>query len=214
MENNKDKEKLFISATDTIVVFENKLLENITTTHHVVPFVIFIPVISYFIYETISFIYSGSIQQPLFIIPLIISAILLWTFTEYIIHRFVFHAQLKSKFGKKFLYLMHGAHHDYPNDPRRLVVPPLLSVSGGIVFYTLSYLFLGRYLAAPFFASLVTSYLIYDWFHYASHHLKINNSHIRMLIKQHLLHHYKDPKKGYGFTTTLWDMILRTKFKK
>ena len=31
---------------------------------------------------------------------------------------------------------MHGAHHDYPNDLKRVVVPPIVSLGGAAFFYT------------------------------------------------------------------------------
>ena len=210
----KEKNKLFVSGKETVTIFENSFLEWITTTHHIVPFLIFIPVIIYFIWETVVFSLSGNIENTLYLLPLFIGAVFLWTIIEYSGHRFVFHSKPKSDFGKKLLYVIHGAHHDYPNDTRRLVVPPLVSVTGGVLLYWLSYTLFGRYYSAPFFASLVSAYLFYDWFHYASHHVRIKNKYIRMLIKHHLEHHYKDPDNGYGFTTRMWDILLNTMFKK
>jgi len=207
------KQSFFISGKESIVIYENKFLEGLTTCHHAVPFVIFVPVIIFAIYQTITFTMEGSISNPWYIVPLVIGGILLWTVIEYSGHRFVFHSQPNSAIGKKLLYLIHGAHHDYPNDPKRLVVPPIVSVPGGIVFYSVAYLLFGKYHAAPFFCALVSSYLFYDWFHYASHHMTIKNKYIRMLIKHHLMHHYKDPESGFGFTTTLWDKMLSTMFK-
>ncbi len=214
MDQQVKKEKLFVSGTQKIKVFENKFLEWVTTTNHLVPFFIFIPVVLYFTYETIFFIYKGSLDQPWYIVPLILGAIFLWTFIEYTGHRFVFHSKPKSALGKKMLYVIHGAHHDYPNDPKRLVVPPVVSLLGGVLLYWMSYTMFGRVYASPFFASLVLAYLIYDWFHYVSHHVKVKNKYVRMLIKHHLEHHYKDPDSGYGFTTKFWDVIMNTMFKK
>ena len=214
MDQQVKKEKLFVSGTQKIKVFENKFLEWVTTTNHLVPFFIFIPVVLYFTYETIYFIYKGSFDQPWYIVPLILGAIFLWTFIEYTGHRFVFHSKPKSALGKKMLYVIHGAHHDYPNDPKRLVVPPVVSLLGGVLLYWMSYTMFGRVYASPFFASLVLAYLIYDWFHYVSHHVKVKNKYVRMLIKHHLEHHYKDPDSGYGFTTKFWDVIMNTMFKK
>ena len=213
MSESKSKQKLFISGTESVTIFRNKLLESITTTHHIVPFLIFIPVVLYFIYETVVCCLNGQIDNYWFLTFLIIGGVLFWTIIEYTGHRYVFHSKPKSDFGKKMLYLIHGAHHDYPNDPKRLVVPPIVSVTGGILLYLLSLNLFGPFYSAPFFAMLVLSYLVYDWFHYASHHMTIKNKYIRMLIKHHLLHHYRDPDNGFGFTTTLWDRILNSMFK-
>ena len=48
-----------------------------------------------------------------------IVGILAWTFTEYILHRFVFHLDESlpdSRFAFLFHYLMHGIHHAFPMD--------------------------------------------------------------------------------------------------
>ena len=210
---NSDNRSLFISGKESIKIYDNKFLESITTTHHVVPFIIFVPVTLFFLYQTILLSIAHN-YNPWLNFPLIIGGVLLWTFIEYTGHRYVFHSNPKSKTGKKLLYLIHGAHHDYPNDPRRLVVPPIVSIPGGLLLYWGIYSLFGPYMSAPFFMSLVFSYLVYDWFHYASHHMTLKNKYFRMLVKHHLLHHYRDPENGFGFTTTAWDKILNTMFKK
>ena len=65
-----------------------------------------------------------------------LASLLAWTFTEYFLHRFVFHYKAKSRFGKYIIFLFHGIHHD---DRRcaRLVMPPVpavIIVSGCIYF--------------------------------------------------------------------------------
>ena len=52
-----------------------------------------------------------------------------WTLTEYFGHRYLFHTVFALPFGlgPRFQFLIHGVHHIYPNDPLRLVMPPLLS---------------------------------------------------------------------------------------
>ncbi len=214
MDKPSSKKKLFISGTESITIFNSKILESITTTHHIVPFLIFVPVVLYFFYLTVVFCMAQQINNYWYLTLLLISGVLFWTFIEYTGHRFFFHSHPKSDFGKKMLYLIHGAHHDYPNDPKRLVVPPIVSVPGGILLYLMSFSLFGSFYSAPFFAMLVLSYLVYDWFHYASHHMTIKNKFIRMLIKHHLMHHYRDPEKGFGFTTTLWDRLMNSMFKK
>jgi len=214
MQEDNKKKPLFVSGTETIKIFDNKLLESLTAANHILPFVIFIPVILYFLIETIYFIYIGLIEQSLWLIALFFAALLLWTLIEYLGHRFVFHYKAKSKKIKKLLYIIHWAHHDYPNDPKRVVVSPIISIIAGLALYAISYILLGRYYASPFFCFIVTLYMIYDWFHYASHHLDFKNKYYQKIKQHHLLHHYKDPDNGFGFITTIWDHILKTTFKK
>ena len=51
-----------------------------------------------------------------------------WTLTEYWLHRIVFHFEPEDGIGARLHWIIHGVHHDHPNDPMRLVMPPSVSV--------------------------------------------------------------------------------------
>ena len=53
---------------------------------------------------------------------------LFWTLTEYWLHRVIFHFEPEDGVGARLHWIMHGVHHDHPNDPMRLVMPPSVSV--------------------------------------------------------------------------------------
>ena len=53
--------------------------------------------------------------------------VLLWTLLEYVLHRFLFHISSKDESGKIRAFMMHGYHHEFPNDKMRLVAPPLMA---------------------------------------------------------------------------------------
>jgi len=46
-----------------------------------------------------------------------------WTLSEYWIHRGIFHFEPEEGFGARLHWIIHGVHHDHPNDPMRLVMP-------------------------------------------------------------------------------------------
>jgi 4-hydroxysphinganine ceramide fatty acyl 2-hydroxylase len=54
--------------------------------------------------------------------------LLMWTFMEYMLHRFLFHAEdkwlPKGNFAMATHFLFHGIHHAFPMDKLRLVFPP------------------------------------------------------------------------------------------
>src|SRR4051812_50205787 len=58
-----------------------------------------------------------------------------WTLCEYWIHRVVFHFEPEKGFGARLHWIIHGVHHDHPNDPLRLVMPPSVSVPLATLFY-------------------------------------------------------------------------------
>jgi 4-hydroxysphinganine ceramide fatty acyl 2-hydroxylase len=167
--------------------------------------VLYVPVIGYMLYTSVW-------QRQLSIVAvtaLFLLGVLLWTLTEYLIHRYVFHYEPKTRWGKRLHYVIHGVHHDYPNDARRLVMPPVVSIPLAFLFYGLFLLVFGS-LTPPVFAGLVFGYVCYDMLHYATHHLAMKRG-ARLWLKQyHLRHHFKDDHVGYGISSPLWDYVFRT----
>jgi sterol desaturase/sphingolipid hydroxylase (fatty acid hydroxylase superfamily) len=135
--------------------------------------------------------------------------VLLWTLLEYLIHRYVFHYEPKTRLGKRLHYIIHGVHHDYPNDGRRLVMPPSISVPLAFLFYGAFLLIFARF-ASSAFAGLVFGYVCYDMLHYATHHFPMKRGAWLWLKQYHLRHHYKDDQVGYGISSPLWDYVFRT----
>ena len=203
--------KNFISNKDESVrMFENNFLDKFTRIHYTVPLYIFGPVILYSIYRSISidhlsfFIISAFLLFGLFI----------WTLTEYVMHRFVFHWMPPGKFGKRLHFVFHGVHHDYPSDSKRLVMVPTVSIPLAALFFFLFKFFIGDSYVFPFFAGFLLGYLIYDMIHYAVHHFNLKSKFWLDLKQYHMLHHYKDMDNGYGVSSKFWDLIFRTTFGK
>src|SRR5438445_8588866 len=98
---------------------------------------------------------------------LFLLGVLLWTLIEYLIHRYVFHYQPKTRLGKRLHYIIHGVHHDYPNDARRLVMPPSISVPLAFLFFGLFLVIFGR-LSPSVCAGLAFCCVCYDLLHSAA----------------------------------------------
>lgn len=203
--------KNFVSNKDeTVRMFESDFMEALSKVHPAVPVVIYVPVISFFFYISIA---DFSIPG-LNIFYLIVLGIIVWTFTEYILHRFIFHYEPHSKFGEKIHFIFHGVHHDYPNDSKRLVMPPSVSIPLAVLFYVIFQTILGGKLVAPFFIGFLLGYLAYDMTHYAVHHFRIHNRFLLALKKHHMKHHFQDATKGFGVSSPAWDKIIGTDFPK
>jgi len=138
-----------------------------------------------------------------------------WTFVEYALHRFVFHHEVRSPFGRRLHFLAHGIHHLDPWDRLRLVFPPVPAMLIAAPIFGLLYLaVLGT--AEPLenafahMAGLLVGYLVYDLSHYYQHHAKPRTRLGRWLKRYHLEHHHKHPHALYGVSTPLWDVVFRT----
>lgn len=201
--------KKFVSNKDeTVRMFKSDFMEALSRVHPVVPLIIFVPVILYMFY--LSYWYF---QLPLTnIFGLVMFGVFVWTITEYLLHRFIFHLELKSELGKKIHFIFHGVHHDYPSDSRRLVMPPSVSIPLATLFYFLFRFLIGDVAVYPFFAGFLSGYLFYDMTHYAVHHFNMHSKFWLALKHHHIKHHYKDPDRGFGVSSPLWDIVFGTNY--
>jgi 4-hydroxysphinganine ceramide fatty acyl 2-hydroxylase len=203
-------EKLFVSnKNESARIFKSDYLEFFSKVHFTAPLYFFLPFIGYLYYSSF-WERDYSIVEFL---GLTLSGILIWTCSEYLLHRFLFHYHPKSKTAKRFFFIIHGVHHDYPNDAKRLVLPPSISLPLATLFYFLFRYNIGEYYLPPFFAAFLLGYLFYDMGHYAMHHFKLKGKFWSAIKDHHMKHHYVDPKHGFGVSSPLWDVIFRSGYK-
>lgn len=199
-------DKLYVSnKNETVRMFDSNFMEFFSHVHPATPAILYGPVI-------LLMLYIALVQKQLSLLAVIAFfalGVLSWTLLEYIIHRYVFHYQPKSRWGKVLHFIMHGVHHDYPNDATRLVMPPVISIPLAVVFYVVFWLTLGRFAPAAL-AGFGFGYVCYDTIHYATHHFQMKRGIWRWLKQYHLRHHYQDDHAGYGVSTPLWDYVFRT----
>jgi len=202
--------KRYISNEDESArMFESDILDFFSHVHPSIPAIIYLPIISYMLYETA---YTGVGFTNAF--SLTIFGLVVWSFTEYMLHRFIFHYVPKSGWGKRIHFMFHGVHHDYPNDSTRLVMPPAVSIPLSTFFYFLFKGVVGSHFVPPFFAGFMIGYLTYDLSHYAFHHFNLHGKIGLYLKRQHIRHHYMEPDSNYGVSSPLWDFVFGTYMKK
>lgn len=195
--------KYVSNKNETIRLFKNPILEYFSHIHPVTPIVVYVPVLlylSYYGYNQVGLLY-GSLG--------FIAGLLLWSLTEYVIHRWAFHYEPKTEVGKKVHFLVHGIHHDYPRDATRLVMPLLVSVPLALLFYILFKTLFGVY-NFNIFSGFIFGYVSYDSIHYATHHLDMKGKLGKFLKTYHLRHHYADDHTAYGVSNPMWDYVFGT----
>jgi 4-hydroxysphinganine ceramide fatty acyl 2-hydroxylase len=199
-------ERLYVSTkNETVRMFESDFMEFFSRVHPVTPLVLYLPVVGYMLYVSV---WQRDLSVAA-ITALFLLGVSLWTLLEYLIHRYIFHYEPKTRLGKRLHYVIHGVHHDYPNDARRLVMPPSISVPLAFLFYGALLLIFWR-LTPAVFAGLVFGYVCYDMLHYATHHFAMKRGVWLWLKQYHLRHHYKDDHVGFGISSPLWDYVFRT----
>ncbi len=197
--------KNYISNEDKSArMFKSDFVEVLTHVHPAMPLLVFLPVIAY----SLRLVYGRvDISTQL---SLAIAGLFFWTLTEYLLHREVFHLKPESSWGKRLHFIMHGVHHDYPNDSRRLVMPPAVSIPLAAFFFILFRKVFGVVYVYPFFAGFIFGYLTYDMTHYAIHHFPLRGRIGTYLKKHHFRHHYMDADINFGVSSPLWDVVFRT----
>ncbi|GMU46429.1 MAG: hypothetical protein AMXMBFR26_12110 [Porticoccaceae bacterium] len=190
----------------SIRLFRNDALEALTHVHPLVPLLLWGPVAAVLLWRAL--VLDG--LSPLQLVPVAAAALLVWTLTEYVLHRFVFHFPARSRAGKWLVFLFHGVHHDAPQDKTRLVMPP----AGAIPIMALIWGLFGLLIPAPwlqpFLAFFIVGYLAYDYLHYATHHFPMRHPLLHRLKQHHMKHHFSGVPARYGVSSPLWDILLRT----
>jgi sterol desaturase/sphingolipid hydroxylase (fatty acid hydroxylase superfamily) len=187
-------------------MFENPLLERLSRVHPAVPPLIYLPVVTTLLVLAIG-------QKGLGVAAVagvFLCGLAFWSLAEYLLHRFVFHFEPDTRWGRRLHFIIHGVHHDYPHDPMRLVMPPSVSVPLALLVFGLFRLLLGPAWSLPFFAGFLIGYLIYDMTHYHIHHHRSDNRISLALRRYHYRHHFQQSDRGFGVTSPLWDRVFRT----
>jgi sterol desaturase/sphingolipid hydroxylase (fatty acid hydroxylase superfamily) len=217
----------FVSNRDeSCRMFRTDLFERLSHVHPTVPHILYLPVIAVMLWMAAS--RGLSVGR---ILEWVAAGFLMWTFTEYVIHRFIFHPpqwieddtrrivgglepgtpimpQMPT-WRHKFYFMVHGNHHDFPNDSSRLVMPPSVSIPLAFLFYGLFAATIGT--AAPaVFTGFVAGYLAYDTTHYFTHHGATRTAFARYQKKRHFRHHYADSTRDFGVSSPLWDAVWGT----
>jgi dihydroceramide fatty acyl 2-hydroxylase len=189
-------------------MFQSPLLDRLTRVHPVVPVLIFAPAIS------VLFVIGVGRAGLWNSVGLLLGGYAVWTLTEYWLHRIVFHFEPEDGIGARLHWMIHGVHHDHPNDPLRLVMPPSASIPLALLFAGLFYLVLGSHWWMPFTAGFLTGYLAYDMIHYHVHHHHPRTAVGRKLRELHMRHHFQDHERGFGVSAPYWDHVFGTTSKR
>jgi dihydroceramide fatty acyl 2-hydroxylase len=186
-------------------LFESRFLDFFSRIHPAVPAIIFVPVIAAGVWLGADGGYGAGSLVLLFA-----AGLFLWTLTEYWLHRLVFHWEPDHPIGARLHFVIHGVHHDHPNDRLRLVMPPGASIPLALIFLGLFVLIFGSAAAYPIFAGFIAGYLTYDYTHYHLHHHTPRTKLGKQLREQHMRHHFQDHRYGYGVSSPIWDAVFGT----
>ncbi|MCW2951937.1 MAG: fatty acid hydroxylase [Conexibacter sp.] len=189
-------------------MFESDLLDKLSRVHWSVVPLIFVPAI------IVALVYAIADMALWQVALYVLGGYVFWTLTEYWLHRIVFHFEPEEGIGARLHWIIHGVHHDHPNDPLRLVMPPSVSVPLAAIFFAGFLLVVGSPGAYAASAGFWGGYLAYDMLHYYMHHLpggrKPQAWIPRKLHELHMRHHFKEHDAAYGVSAPFWDYVFGT----
>lgn len=184
-----------------IQVYKNQFIEKwFAQAHPITPGLWFGWMVAYGFYVAVT-------RFELLGVLAFVGGVVITSLIEYCLHRFAFHFIPKSKAGRLNHFLLHGYHHDFPNDPMRLVLPPIGIWPVAVVVSTIYYFAFGAWFW-PLLGGTSLGYILYDWLHYYTHHFNPKGGPGKWLKRYHMLHHFDSPHHRYGITSPIWDLVF------
>jgi dihydroceramide fatty acyl 2-hydroxylase len=186
-------------------IFPYPALDRLTRAHPATPVVLFaFPIVLFAI---------ASVRElgVLRTVAMVAIGYFFWTLCEYWGHRAVFHFEPEDGIGARLHWMIHGVHHDHPNDPRRLVLPPAFAIPLALLFFGLFWVTLRGEIVWGFAAGFYAGYVLYDSVHFALHHYTPRSRLGRHMRELHMRHHFEDHERGFGVSAPWWDIVFGTR---
>lgn len=180
------------------------------------------PVTAFYTSYSIVMIYFGlRSRHPIIAIAFYVAGIPLWTYLEYLSHRYVLHGTFKKSrhrwkvykaLANKYLDPLHWEHHKRPFDGEHIngELHDLLAVFA--VSALVSFLF-PIYTAPILVAGVWQFYCVEEWVHHSVHYYNFRDPYFRYMKKHHFYHHTSQGNtRGFGLTSGIWDRVVGTAF--
>jgi sterol desaturase/sphingolipid hydroxylase (fatty acid hydroxylase superfamily) len=186
-------------------LFKNPILEKLSRTHISIPLTIFFSYAAALLYWSIKHTSLDAWST----VGLFAFGFVLFTWVEYMTHRYVFHMDTYTKWREKLQYTIHGVHHEFPKDKERLAMPPLLSITIATLLLLGFRVILGD-LVFAFLPGFLVGYAFYLSVHYIVHVYQPPKNMFKALWINHSVHHYKHGEYVFGVSSPFWDYVYGT----
>src|SRR5690606_25413955 len=196
------------AGPDSPRMFQNDFLDALSRVHWAFVPLLYVPAVIWLGWTS----FQKSDLSAAGFAGLYLAGIVIWTLTEYWLHRTFFHWIPKTSWGPKMHFLVHGVHHEWPHDRFRLVMPPAVSIPLFFLFLGLwSWIFEDKGWAVH--AGFVTGYIVYDLTHYYVHHGRPKVRLLRKLQGHHMSHHFNTRylTTAFGCSSPLWACVFGTR---
>jgi dihydroceramide fatty acyl 2-hydroxylase len=140
-------------------------------------------------------------QEPVAAMLAFLAGVFLFTFIEYGMHRWLFHARAS------FATESHRTHHFSPHQPSAM--PFFCGLLGGVLIWLATTALLGGETGALLTAGIMCTYLYYGVLHDLQHRIRARGAWMRARWRDHATHH-STMNRNYGVTTSFWDRVFGT----
>ncbi len=142
---------------------------------------------------------------------LLVSGIAMWTLLEYILHRFLLHAEFRNRTLRDLVNASHLNHHSAPRDRDQILVQlPFALITSALIYGILFAITRDTFKASGLISGIWMGFLYYEAVHYRVH---VSLGHSQLLQQQrraHFYHHFSNSEQCFGVTSPLWDYVFGT----
>jgi sterol desaturase/sphingolipid hydroxylase (fatty acid hydroxylase superfamily) len=149
-------------------------------------------------------------------LPWLAAGVLLWTWVEYLGHRYVLHGVFPDGPGpwRRFLHRrfdhLHWHHHREPWNGRH-ISGTLHDTAPVVLVLAVLAILLPQPAGAASFASFLLSYLAEEWVHLSVHFCSWRGRYFQSIRRHHLYHHgSRVGSFAFGLTSGVWDRVYGT----
>lgn len=187
-------------------MFQSDFFEFFSKVHPAAPFVLWVPMV---IALPVWAIVTGLSTAPALLVmaPL---GFITWQAAEYFVHKKLFHWMGIGPISRRFHEIVHGFHHQFPDDPKRLVMPLAVSIGLASVVGGLLFLLQRPALTVPWFTGFLAGYLFYDFMHWSTHFRKPRTAWEKTMRAHHMSHHFADIDTNFGISHRWVDRFMGT----
>jgi sterol desaturase/sphingolipid hydroxylase (fatty acid hydroxylase superfamily) len=197
---------MYLETPESPRIFKSDFLDFFTRVNVLSVPVLFVPIVTFCVgWSVLHSQVSIPLTAGLFVVGFIA-----WTLSEYWLHRTLFHWQPNARWGRTMHFFIHGVHHQWPNDPYRLVMPPWVNLSLLFLVVGPAALLLAGHWGWAFLAGYVAGYMNYDVTHYYIHHGRPKLAWYKKLRAHHMNHHHNKVERKFGVSFAFWDRVFNT----
>jgi sterol desaturase/sphingolipid hydroxylase (fatty acid hydroxylase superfamily) len=133
----------------------------------------------------------------------------LWSFAEYLLHRFAMH-ELKGKGLMSNQHLEHHVRSTWSFSVTHILSWIGMLLVGALVWMPLGWIAVGPVAGIALALGWACGYFFYEYQHAVAHRRAPKNRYQRWVRRNHFQHHFGQPMKNHGVSTLIWDKVFGT----